>query len=145
MAQNETLIERTLSNLANAWRDIAQSAARTVGGDGGRLSALRAGNDPEALKAFMSECLEARGGEVSARMRAAELGETYLELDGEGRRRFLEVLAEEFAVDQAALDAAIEAYQHAEEPEAKRRAERHLRKYSKPPRIKFRTQFNALP
>jgi len=145
MAQNETLIERTLSNLATAWRDIAQSAARTVGGNGGKLSALRAGNDPEALKAFMTECLEARGGEVSARMRAAELGEIYLELDGDGRRRFLEVLAGEFAVDQVALDAAIEAYQQADDPETKRQAGRQLRRASSPSRIKLLTQFNALP
>ena len=40
MAQNETLIERTLSNLAGAWRDIAQSAARTVGRNGGKLDAV---------------------------------------------------------------------------------------------------------
>jgi malonyl-CoA decarboxylase len=145
MAQNETLIERTLSNLADAWRDIAQSAARTVGRNGGKLDAARAGAEPEALKAFMTECLEARGGEVSARMRAAELGETYLELDGDGRRRFLEVLAGEFALDGAALDAAIEAYQQAGDPEAKRRAERRLRQASTPTRIKLLTQFNALP
>ncbi len=149
MAQNETLIERTLSNLANAWRDIAQSAARTVGRNGGKLDAARAGAEPEALKAFMTECLEARGGEVSARMRAAELGETYLELDGAGRRRFLEVLAEEFALDDAALDAAIEAYQQAAQPpgdpEAKRKSERRLRLASTPTRIKLLTQFNALP
>jgi len=145
MAQNETLIERTLSNLAGAWRDIAQSAARTVGRNGGKLDAVRAGAEPEALKAFMTECLEARGGEVSARMRAAELGETYLELDGDGRRRFLEVLAAEFAVDQGALDVAIAAYQAADDAAAKRQAERLLRQASAPSRIKLLTQFNALP
>ena len=145
MAQSETLIERTLSNLAGAWRDIAQSAARTVGRNGGKWDAARAGAEPEALKAFMTECLEARGGEVSARMRAAELGETYLELDGDGQRRFLEVLAGEFALDEVALEAAIDAYQQAGDPEAKRRAERHLRRATTPPRIKLLTQFNALP
>jgi malonyl-CoA decarboxylase len=145
MAPSETLIERTLSNLANAWRDIAQSAARTVGRSGGKWDAVRASAEPEALKAFMTECLEARGGEVSARMRAAELGETYLELDGVGRRRFLEVLAEEFAVDQAALDAAIAAYQAADDSLAKHQAERRLRQALAPPRIKLLTQFNALP
>ena len=101
---NETLIARTLSNLAGAWREIAQSAARSVGRNGRAV----AGSDPEALKAFMRECLEARGGEVSARMRAAELGEIYLELDAEGRRRFLEVLATEFGLDETALEAALD-------------------------------------
>ncbi len=97
--QNETLIERTLSNLPGAWRKTAQSAARTVG----RNDRLAAGAGPGALEVFMRGCLEARGGAVSARMRAAELGETYLELDAEGRRRFLGILTGAFAVDETAL------------------------------------------
>ncbi|MCH8036405.1 MAG: malonyl-CoA decarboxylase family protein, partial [Proteobacteria bacterium] len=141
MDQNETLIERTLSNLAGAWREIAQSAARSVG----RNDRLDAGADPKTLEAFMRACLEARGGEVSARMRAAELGETYLKLDAEGRRRFLETLAGAFAVDETALDAAIDDYRRAETPQAKLAAERLLRQATLPPRVKLLTQFNALP
>ena len=139
--QNETLIERTLSNLAGVWREIAQSAARSVG----RNDRIAAGSDPEALKAFMRECLEARGGEVSARMRAAELGEIYLELDAEGRRRFLDILAAEFGLDEAALEAAIDHYRCAETPRAKVAAERRLRHATLPPRVRLLTQFNALP
>ena len=139
--QNETLIERTLSNLAGAWREIAQSAARSVGRNGRAV----AGSDSEALKAFMRECLEARGGEVSARMRAAELGEIYLELDAEGRRRFLEVLAAEFGLDETALEAAIDHYRRAETPRVKVAAERLLRRATLPTRVKLLTQFNALP
>ncbi len=97
--QNETLIERTLANLAGAWREIAQSAGPTLG----RSHRLAAGADPDAVEAVLRGCLEARGGEVSARMRAAELGETYLELDAEGRRRFLGILTGAFAVDETAL------------------------------------------
>ena len=141
MDQNETLIERTLSNLAGAWREIAQSAARTVGRNG----RVAAGSDPESLKAFMRDCLEARGGEVSARMRAAELGEAYLALDAEGRRRFLEILAGTFAVEADTLEAAIDGYRRAEGPEAKLAAERRLRQATVPPRVKLLTQFNALP
>jgi malonyl-CoA decarboxylase len=139
--QNETLIERTLSNLAGVWREIAQSAARSVG----RNERAVAGSDPEALKAFMRECLEARGGEVSARMRAAELGETYLELDAEGRRRFLDILAAEFGLDETALEAAIDHYRRAETPRIKVAAERRLRQATLPRRVKLLTQFNALP
>jgi malonyl-CoA decarboxylase len=141
MNQNETLFERTLSNLAAAWREIAQSAARTVGLNG----AEGAAREPEALHALMAECLEARGGEVSARMRAAGLGRAYLELDAEGRREFLEVLAREFAVDEAALAAAIERYRAAGSPEDRRAAEARLRKATVPQRVKLLTQFNALP
>lgn len=141
MEQSETLIERTLTNLSGVWRDIAQSAARTIGIS--RRTAVA--TDPKSLKALMSECLEARGGEVSARMRAAELGKAYLELDGEGRQGFLKILASEFAVNQATLDQAIERYQQADDPDAKSLAERRLRQATVPSRVKLLTQFNALP
>ncbi len=141
MNQDETLFERTLSNLAGAWREIAQSAARTLGRNG----RIAAGSDPATLKTFMGECLEARGGEVSARLRAAELGEIYLEMDAAGRRRFLEILAGEFAVDEAALAAAIDDYRRAETPRAKLTAERRLRQATLPSRVKLLIQFNALP
>ena len=68
----------------------------------------------------------------AARMRAAELGKTYLELDGAGKRRFLEILAGEFTVDEAALNAAIADYQGADEPDAKLAAEQNLRQASIP-------------
>ena len=51
--------------------------------------------------------------------------------------RFLEVLAGEFALDAAALDAAIEAYRQADDPEVKRKAERRLRQAITPPSIKL--------
>jgi malonyl-CoA decarboxylase len=138
--QSETFFARTLSNLAGVWRDIAHSAARSVG-----LNGRAVATDPRSLRALMAECLEARGGEVSARMRAAELGKTYLELDTEGRRRFLEILAEEFAVDEPALAAAIADYQAAPGAEEKLLAGAALRKAAVPRRVRLLTQFNALP
>ena len=69
---HEGLVDRTVSNLRGVWRDIANSAAHNLG-----LSRLAAaGGNADSLEALMHECLEARGGEVSARMRAAELGKT---------------------------------------------------------------------
>ena len=137
----EGLVDRTMSNLRGAWRDIANSAARNLG-----LSRLAAaGGDAASLEALMKECLEARGGEVSARMRAAELGKTYLELDEEGKISFLTVMAERFAVDSAAVDMAITAYQTATEPTDRIAAEADLRAALEPPRVRLLTQFNALP
>jgi len=122
-APQETLVERTLSNLASAWRDIAQSAARTVG-----LAKAPVSSDPNALKKLMRDCLEARGGEVSARMRAAALGRFYLEQDAEGRRRFLTVLAHEFAVPDEAVGEAIEVYRAAPDDAGRLKAEAALRR-----------------
>ena len=118
----ETLVERTWSNLATAWRDIAQSAARTVG-----LSKVPAAAKPESLKLLMRDCLEARGGEVSARMRAAALGRIYLELDAEGRAGFLTVLAQEFAVQPDVVDASVATLQSAKTPAERLKDEAALR------------------
>ena len=49
-------------------------------------------NDRAKLISQMQACLEGRGGEVSARVRAAALGHAYLALNSIGRKRFLGVL-----------------------------------------------------
>ena len=139
--QNESFFERTLSNLSVAWRDIAASAARTIGR--GDLAGLP--HDRKALRKLMGECLEARGGEVSARMRAAELGESYLELGADEKEVFFEILAHDFAVDPEVIAHKIEAYQAAEEVAEALALEADLRRALVPPRVKLLTQFNALP
>lgn len=135
------LVERTLSNLSVAWRDVAAGAARTVG-----LSVPEAApDDSRALRRLMTECLEARGGEVSARGRAAELGRRYLVLDTEGRRRFLQILAHDFACDPERVSQAIGQVQAAIDDDRRLAAEAGLRRALVPPRVKILTQFNALP
>ncbi|MGF1608511.1 MAG: malonyl-CoA decarboxylase [Kiloniellales bacterium] len=138
--QGDSFFERALANLASAWRDVAAGAARTV-----RLNGVAPRRSPEAWRALMAECLEARGGEVSARLRAAELGKTYLELEGDDKRRFLEVLARDFATDQEQVIERITAYVEATDAAARMAAEESLRRTLVPPRVKLLTQFNALP
>src|ERR1700688_2249854 len=95
------VLDRTLSNLRTAWRDISESARSAIS------SSLRPdlqGENPERLREQMRNCLDRRGGEVSARVRAADLGQTYLALDASGRARFLRILAESFDVDRAEID-----------------------------------------
>jgi malonyl-CoA decarboxylase len=140
-ARGEGFFERTLGNLAGAWRDVASSAARSVG----RGARAGTGRDAEAFERLMQECLEARGGEASARMRAAELGESYLNADEAGRQLFLETLARGFAADETAIDRAIGGYHEAEDTESKLAAERALSKVLAAPRIRLLTQFNTLP
>lgn len=136
-----SLVERTLANLSNAWRDVAAGAARTVG-----WSVPEAGEgDMKALHKLMRECLEARGGEVSARGRAAELGRRFLDLDAAGRRRFLKMLAGEFACDEGTVQEAIRAYREAPDLTTRLEAETALRQALVPPYVKLLTQFNALP
>ena len=93
----------------------------------------------------MRACLETRGGEVSARARAAAVGRAYLALDAVGRGRFLGVLAQDFDVDRAAVDAAIIAVQRASDTTTRLQAEAVLRRALVAPRVRLLTQFNALP
>ncbi|WP_188262671.1 malonyl-CoA decarboxylase [Azospirillum tabaci] len=136
------LLDRTLDTLRAGWREIAASARGVVG------AAPRANlpkEDAERLKEQIEACLEGRGGEVSARARAAQLGRTYLALDGQGRRNFLMMLARDFDVDRAAVDRAMATFQTAGDPVSRGHAERALRRALEPPRLRLLTQFNGLP
>ena len=101
--------------------------------------------DAERLLEQMHACLETRGGEVSARARAAALGRAYLALNDVGKTRFLQVLAENFGVDHDAVDKSIEALQQTTDTVSSSIAEQNLRKKLEAPRLKLLTQFNALP
>jgi malonyl-CoA decarboxylase len=127
-----------LRRIRNVWRGIAGSFSSTVRAD------LSSANDIRLLREQMQACLDARGGEVSARARAALLGETYLGLDDAGRRRFLQLMASGFEIDRKTVDAAIEVYHNAG-PEDRLKAEARLRRSLQPKHMKLLMQFNALP
>ncbi|MDP6121611.1 MAG: malonyl-CoA decarboxylase family protein, partial [Rhodospirillales bacterium] len=138
-----SFLDRTLRNLRSAWQGIAgvkyDAAAASLRPD-------LPDEDAARLREQMRACLETRGGEVSARARAAALGHAYLALDAVGRERFLKVLAEDFDVDHGAVDAAAEALRQADGATAARQeAEKTLRAALWAPRVKLLTQFNSLP
>src|SRR6516164_3879828 len=138
----EGVFDRTLANLRNAWREIAESARGVLaGGPRPETSA----DDVDQLRHQMLSCLDGRGGEVTARARAADLGRTYLSLDGDGRERFLRLLAGEFDVDRDEIDRCCHALIDASDADRRGAAERALRAALEPPRITLLRQFNALP
>src|SRR5919206_3397565 len=124
------VFDRTLANLRNAWREIAGSAR-------GVLSGAPRPDLPEddvaRLRQQMLSCLDGRGGEVTARARAAELGRTYLALNEAGRGRFLRLLAEEFDTDHAVVDDCCALVAAAADQPARAAAERALRTALLPP------------
>jgi malonyl-CoA decarboxylase len=131
----------TLTNfrtLKARWRDLA-------GASRGRAPSVLTGDAVGRLREQMQDCLEGRGGEVSARARAAALGQAYLALAPAGRERFLRLLATEFDIDHVAVSAACQRLAHVRGDDEKRRIERTLRQALEPPRTKLLTQFNALP
>src|SRR5271163_3703280 len=138
----EGVFDRTLTNLRGAWRDIALSAR-------GVLSRTPrpelSSDDIGRLREQMLSCLDGRGGEVTARARAADLGRTYLSLDANGRERFLRLLAGEFDVDRGEIDRCCAVLAKAGGTAERVAAERDLRNALEPPRITLLRQFNALP
>ena len=136
-----TLLDRSLRNLRDLWHDLVTQSWLP---NGREVHPDLPNGDLPRIREQMKECLAARGGEVSARLRAATLGHTYLRLNAGGRGRFLRLLADEFRVDREAVAAAIEGYQQAKEDEIWA-AEDRLRSSLLGPRVRLLTQFNELP
>jgi malonyl-CoA decarboxylase len=132
----ESLIDRTLRNIKVAWRDIARS--------GNALDPDLREDDIDHLRRQMNACLSGKGGEVSARARAAALGESYIGLNPIGRERFLRLMAMEFGPNREKALKSVEALQNAEPMEwldARARLQRSL----EAPWNTLFTQFNDLP
>ena len=128
-AASSGLLDRTIRRITTVWRDMASS----VGGEA-----------DETLEAQMQACLAGRGGEISARNRAAKLAETYLAADQEGRTAFLRTLAS-FDSDPDAVADAFTKVQAAEDVAERASAKAALRKALEPPRLRLLTQFTAIP
>ena len=140
-APRDSFLGRTLQNLRRLWRDAQPAGWRR----GERpLAPDLPDADRERLRGRIDACLSARGGEVSARRRAAELGTDYLALSPAGRERFLRLLAVDYGVDRRALDEAVGTLQTAAGPD-RLLAEERLRDALVTPRLRLLTQFNALP
>ena len=120
-----TLLDRAIRRITDAWRDMAAGVAPA---------------EDESIPAQMRACLAARGGEISARNRAAKLGEAYLAADAAGRLDFLRHLAS-FDANPATI---AQATAHlAENPSPAATAA--LRRALEPPRLRLLTQFTTIP
>ena len=97
------------------------------------------------IRRQLRECAEGLGGEVSTRLRAGRLANTYLGLDDAGRIAFLRMIALEFGPDPKKIAKAHEAYQAAVGTDRQWDAEAQLRAAMRSSRIRILTQFNAIP
>ncbi|TCZ57899.1 malonyl-CoA decarboxylase domain-containing protein [Roseicella aquatilis] len=123
------LLDRALRRVTSLWRDMAE---RVVGGEA------------ETIAEQMRACLDGRGGEVSARNRAAKLAQAYLALDPAGRADFLRALAG-FDCDDGAMHQAMDRVAKAGDPAALAAAKTRLRRALEPQRVKLLTQFTTIP
>ncbi|MDF1790609.1 MAG: malonyl-CoA decarboxylase family protein [Thalassobaculaceae bacterium] len=138
----ESFLDRTLRNLRGAWEEVSVSTRHYwTGAPRPDLPT----DDLEKIRGQMADCLSDKGGEVTARVRAADLGRSYLSLNQTGRHRFLGLLATEFGADHAAVDMAIGRLREAKDEESRRRAERALRAALVPRWRTLLRRFTALP
>ncbi len=138
---NKRVSKRLISNLLTAWKGLSSPFS----GKRLELSAYLHEEEVLPLQDKIKDCLESKGGQVSARARAAELGKAYLNLNEEGKAKYLGILASQYSVDHDQVRITAESL-FSDIPEAERiRIERRLRKQLTPPYLTLLTQFNALP
>ncbi len=125
-------------------RTIAPLRRALFGSRGQARPAKLSDSGIERLQDKIEACLDRRGGEVSARTQAAELGALYLALDDNGKERFLRLLATDYGTDRDRLATAMAEVQSAQDEAALLVAERQLREALVPRRTILLTQFNAL-
>ena len=123
------LFDRAIRRLTGVWRDMAAGVAT---------------ESDDSIEAQMRACLQARGGDVSARNRAAKLAQAYLLLNEAGRTAFLRTLAQ-FDSDPAALTASYQRLQATQDPGQRATAVALLRRTLEPPRARLLTQFTTIP
>ncbi len=89
-------------------------------------------SDLKRLSAEIEAVIDGRGGLAAARRRARRIGLTYATLDGAGRQRFFEHLANVHDRDPDAVNAAIDAVIDADGDLDRRAAEQELRQILRP-------------
>ena len=142
MSTSSTFLDRTLSNVRTVWKGIASLRRDS---DAASFSEDLPDDEHERLLVDIDECLLGRGGEVSARSRAAALGETYLGFSDEGRRNFLTLLAHNYGVDHRKITELSEGFSGDCTDDERLALEQKLRQQLSPPYLTLLTQFNALP
>jgi malonyl-CoA decarboxylase len=126
-----TLMDRALRRVTGLWRDMAD-----------RVGPREA--EVQDVASQMRACLAGRGGEVSARGRAALLATSYRSLPPEERLAFLRTLAA-FDADPKAVEGAIAEWAAATDPAARAAAKVHMRRALEAPRVRLLQQFAAIP
>lgn len=139
--QANTLLDKTLNRLLPLWGEI-YNGRRSL--DKLSLTPDLNDHDTEQLKHWMDACLSDHGGEVAARMRAATLGRSFMELNQQGRLRFLTLLSENYGADEPRIAQLIKHWQNST-GEEKAQIASQLREALEPARMKLLTQFNELP
>lgn len=131
----EGLLESTLSGLRSVWREIVRVSTK---------SDTEYDASPENIRQQIDACLSQKGGEVSARNRAAGLAHSYLGFSAEERLEFLNILNTEYGADADLVAGAVDEMQMATEIADVEKARYQLRQALQPARVALLREFNTL-
>ncbi|MDN5247957.1 MAG: malonyl-CoA decarboxylase [Wolbachia endosymbiont of Tyrophagus putrescentiae] len=134
--------KKTVKSLLKIFGEVAGAVRSWIGNINLDLSNKR---DIDALIAKMNECLNPKGGEVSARKNTVSLGNLYLNLSENGKIKFLQILAEKFNPSQEEIGERIVEYKKNYDPRSSYKFEQNLIKALESPRSKILKQFISLP
>ena len=112
------MLKDSLKSIGRSWTNLTGSL---LGDRNQKIGEDLANGDEELLRRQFQNWLEARGGEVSARKHAMQIGGLYQDLSSAGRQRFLRLLAREFGPDRQALREQCERYLASADVEVQRK------------------------
>ncbi len=135
------MFKNSLKSIGRGWSSLTGSL---LGDRDHKINPDLAKGDEDLLRRQFQKWIEARGGEVSARKHAMQIGGLYQNLSSEGRRRFLRLLALEFGPDRQALREQCERYIETADADCGP-LEESLRDLLITPRLQLLHQFNTLP
>ncbi|WP_020677370.1 malonyl-CoA decarboxylase [Geopsychrobacter electrodiphilus] len=135
------MFKNSLKSIGRSWSSLTGSL---MGDRNQKLNPDLPKGDEDILRRQFQNWIEARGGEVSARKHAMEIGGLYQNLTSAGRSRFLRLLAREFGPDRQALRQQCKRYLGTDDTDCGP-IEEALRDLLITPRLKLLHQFNTLP
>jgi malonyl-CoA decarboxylase len=140
--KNTAFAKRAIESVVAAWNELEGVARGALGAD---IRASLPKEDVPTLLKLMRECVESKGGDVSARNHTVELGEVYARLNEAGKSKFLSLLATEFDLNHDALKPLLSGYGKLKTPDELSAFETELRAALITPRSQILRQFTALP
>jgi malonyl-CoA decarboxylase len=140
-----SFLSRTRGLLRRALRDVVDSATSLTSRSDLSVSPHLPDDDLARLRQQIDASLSGRGGEASARSNASDLARCYLDLNDEGRLRFMQLLNDEYGIEPTHLNASMDAVRDmSDNPAAYAKAITALRGRLESPRMKLFRQFNGL-
>jgi malonyl-CoA decarboxylase len=142
-SRKTNLIDKTIANLWKAWDELSISTAHYISG---KPRPDLPQDDLIKVMAEVADCIKGKSDEASLRARAAAIGKTYLELNEDGRSKFLRALAADFDVDRQIVDEKIELVKNSSDNKSLRlRAEEELKIALQPTWRVLLGRFTTLP